>query len=377
MVAGFAHAPLTKGILITLTITSILVSLFQLKPFIHLQIHPHLTVHHQYYRLITQHFAFTNSSELFLGLLLFYDAGVKVERTFGTYKYASFLVVTTTLYTAVQVILFGLSSFLLAQYTKSPWSPGVAEGLGEKHWFISGRTPAGPWALLFSILHQHSSIVPHLWSISISDSLMLTDKDITTYSLALLVAFSHPSSSLFASLLATVISALYRTGSGPFCRLKQYRIPLRLYRILSLLLTPWIGQTRLPQRSWRVEPPARRTREAREARLAQHNAALVNLNRGGAGAVPRLASFLRPRRETQPPAVLPTQGGRGQVAREGEVRGGVDGRRGWNDIPPDTRAELQSFPRTDVLRAMQGSDGDPQAALNALRATSLSSVPDP
>lgn len=361
MVAGFAHTPLTKGILITLTITSILISLFQLKPFVHLQIHPHLTLYHQYYRLLIQHFAFTNSSELFLALLIFYNAGVNVERTFGTYKYASFLLVTTTLYTAVQVLLLGFGSFVFAQYTNSNAEGGNNTKVVEQPWYVTGRAPAGPWGPLFAILHQHAQIIPHLWSISISDSLILTDKDITTHSLALLLSISQPPSSLLSTFLALLVSALYRTDRGPFSRLKHYRIPLRLYRILALVMTPWIGQVRVPQRSWRVEPPVRRTREAREARLAEHNAAVANLNRSSAGAVPRLASFLRRRRETQVVApVLPTQG---TVGEEG-------GRRWWNDVPPDSRAELNRYPRNEVMGAMQRSDGNVEDALRSLRGSS-------
>ena len=143
-VAGFSHASLTKGLLILTSIVSVLTSLFQLKPHLHFQFHPHLTVHHQWYRLFTQHFAFTNSSELFLALLLLYNAGVKVERTFGTRKFAAFLFVTTALYTGAQLVVLGIVSIVLQRY-----SDGSVKDT-DKHWLALGRTPAGPWAPLFA-----------------------------------------------------------------------------------------------------------------------------------------------------------------------------------------------------------------------------------
>ncbi|SPO30620.1 uncharacterized protein UTRI_05237 [Ustilago trichophora] len=358
MVAGFAHAPLTKGILIIVSIASVLVSLFQLKPFIHLQIHPHLTLHHQWYRLFSQHFAFTNSSELFLALLLLYNAGVKVERTFGTYKFASFLAVITALYTLAQVVLLGLASLLLTRYTAPSETRNGVEREAQKHWLINGASPAGPWGPLFAIIHQHQSIIPHLWSISLAPpDLQLTDQHIQIHSLSLLLAFSQTTSTLFASTLGILISSVYRSHIPPFSKLKHYRLPLRLYRIAALLFTPWIGETRPPQRSWRAEAPMRRTLQAREARLAEHNAAVANLNRTSSG-LPRIASLLR-RRESagQSPGQGPGQG-QGQTQGSGQ---GLPGRvqqrlstigersegAGWNDVPPNLGAIGRAGPRRD------------------------------
>lgn len=333
MVAGFAHAPLTKGVLITLSISTVLVALFQLKPFVHLQVYPHIAVHHQWYRLVTQHFAFVNSSELFLALLLLYNASVKVERMFGTYKFASFLVVTTALYTAVQLLLLGASSLLFTRYltgagADSPDKAAVANE--ERHWLSSGSCAAGPYGPIFAIVYQYHCIVPYLWSFQVG-SLELTDQHVTTTSLSVLLAISQPPSTLFSAALSTAISSLYRSGR----RLSEWRIPLRVYRICSLLFSPWIGQTRLPQRSWRAEPPVRRTLQAREARLAEHNAAVSNLNRSSSGiGMPRIASLLQQRRRA---ALLPQTQGQGQGS-PGVVQHAVTTpartRVGWNDVPP-------------------------------------------
>lgn len=297
MIAGFANAPVTKGVLIALAVGSVCASLFQLKPFVHLQIHPHLDTHHQYYRPLVQHVAFTNSSELFLALLLFYNAGVKVERTFGTYKYASFLAVTTVIFTAVQFVVLAACSLLFLRV--DPAQESGLEKEVERSWVVLGRSPAGPWGPLFAVLFQYHRVIPYVWSMRV-EQLELSDKAIEVYSLAALLAVSQGTSSVFVAVLGVMVSAAYRSKRGPMRRLHKYRLPVRVYRILAFLLSPVVGEIRRPQRSWRVERPDRPTLAVREARLAEHSATVANLNRSGnALGMPRLASLLR-RRSAQP-----------------------------------------------------------------------------
>lgn len=106
MVTGFAHAPWTKGrqydttdaaAIAVLAFTSLLTALLDAKPFLQFRIVPHITTHHQvrtrgaltqFWQLAVYPFAYTNSSELFLGSLLLYHAGRPVERLFGTRKFS-------------------------------------------------------------------------------------------------------------------------------------------------------------------------------------------------------------------------------------------------------------------------------------------------
>ena len=48
---------------------------------------PHLTRDHQLWRLVLHHFAFANSTELFLGVLLLFYTSIAIERLFGSLKY--------------------------------------------------------------------------------------------------------------------------------------------------------------------------------------------------------------------------------------------------------------------------------------------------
>lgn len=85
-------------------LASLMVAIFDVKHYFHLQVIPRLTYNqimltirqlvphlsrdHQYWRLLTHHLVYANSSELFIWELLLYNVGVSVERSFGSAKYA-------------------------------------------------------------------------------------------------------------------------------------------------------------------------------------------------------------------------------------------------------------------------------------------------
>ena len=87
VVVGFAYAPLTKVVMAGLCLTSLLVSLLSLKLYIPFRLHPHILVYHQYWQAWAYHVAFTNSSELFLGIMILYYGARHVERACGSRKY--------------------------------------------------------------------------------------------------------------------------------------------------------------------------------------------------------------------------------------------------------------------------------------------------
>ena len=87
--------------------TSIFAGIFDIKHYLHLQLVPHITKHHQvsreleclsemifgsrfaqYWRLFAHHAACASSSDLLLTELLLYNASVHIERAFGSVKYA-------------------------------------------------------------------------------------------------------------------------------------------------------------------------------------------------------------------------------------------------------------------------------------------------
>ncbi|KAG6813027.1 hypothetical protein H0H92_014561 [Tricholoma furcatifolium] len=86
---SFENASVTKGLMVGYGLTSILSGLFDVKHYFHLQLVPHLSRHHQYWRLVLHQLAFSSSSDLFIAQILLYNAGVHVERRFGSIKFAT------------------------------------------------------------------------------------------------------------------------------------------------------------------------------------------------------------------------------------------------------------------------------------------------
>ncbi|EJD53675.1 hypothetical protein AURDEDRAFT_110462 [Auricularia subglabra TFB-10046 SS5] len=226
---SFHHAPICKGLMIGLGITSIGFSLFDVKYYLPLQLVPHISRHHQYWRLLTQPLAYANSSELFIAELLLFQVGVQIERLFGNYRFASFLLVSTVVSSALSfasLVAFHAAGFYL------------------------NRIPAGPTALLFSILYQYSRIVPAAYTFNIF-SLPLSNKSFT-YLIASQLAFSQWPSSAVVALLGLLVGQLYRAD---IVGLKSYRLSLPLYNFLNRAFGGFIGSTRPPRRSLLAIPP--------------------------------------------------------------------------------------------------------------------------
>ncbi|KAJ7688690.1 hypothetical protein B0H17DRAFT_650180 [Mycena rosella] len=134
---SFEHAPVSKGLMVGLALSSILVGVFDVKHYFHLQLIPHISRHFQYWRLGTHHLAYSNSSDLFIAEILLYNIGVPIERQFGTLKFASFAVISTVLATLLEfaaLILFHRAGL--------------------------NYIPSGPSTLIFNIIYQYSRIVP-------------------------------------------------------------------------------------------------------------------------------------------------------------------------------------------------------------------------
>ncbi|KAI8869378.1 hypothetical protein GQ42DRAFT_123846, partial [Ramicandelaber brevisporus] len=86
--SGYYAAPVTKLLIGSITLLSLLASIYRLQPYAVLSFDPHLIRDFQLYRLATSQLIVTSSYELFLvGLLLHELRGV--ERMLGAAKYAS------------------------------------------------------------------------------------------------------------------------------------------------------------------------------------------------------------------------------------------------------------------------------------------------
>lgn len=131
--------------------------------------------------------------------------------------------------------------------------------------------PAGPTALVFSILYQFARLVPHAYTFKIF-GVTFTNK-IFMYILAFQVNYtpigrqsqliallhfaisqlliSQPPGSVAASAIGLLAGQLYRTDA---LGLKGFRLPRALQRFASRFLLPLVGSTRPPRRTNRALP---------------------------------------------------------------------------------------------------------------------------
>ncbi|KAH9049674.1 hypothetical protein EDB84DRAFT_1260626 [Lactarius hengduanensis] len=225
---SFQHAPVTKGVMMALAVSSITVAIFDAKQSFHLQLVPHISRDHQYWRFFGHHVAFSNSSELFLWELILYSIGVSIERQFGCVKYASFLVVSIPLVTALEL----LSLLVLHRFGPS---------FNVIH--------SGPVGLAFNLLYQYSILVPATYHFRVF-GVTLSNK-IFIYTLALLLAFSQPWSTTLVAALGLTAGALYRSD---LANLKGYRLPPWFVRLSSRYLLSLVGETRAVRRTNRALP---------------------------------------------------------------------------------------------------------------------------
>lgn len=182
------------GLMMGYALTSIVCGIFDVKHHLHLQVWisyssirffltapysqlvPHISRHHQvmihslakiaqpetippvvqYWRLVTHHLAFSNSSDLLVAQLLLYGVGINIERQFGSVKYAVCTIDTKTLERSTKTLphqSFAIVSTLMSTILEFS-SLILLNRFGLNH------IPPGPTALVFSILYQWYRLVP-------------------------------------------------------------------------------------------------------------------------------------------------------------------------------------------------------------------------
>ncbi|KAF8165706.1 hypothetical protein B0H34DRAFT_647781 [Crassisporium funariophilum] len=248
---SFENASVTKGLIVACAITSIFAGIFDVKHYFHVQFVPHISRHHQYWRLLSHHLAFTNSSDLFVAELILYNVGVQIERQFGSLKYASFVFVSilvATLLEFMTLILFHRA------------------GLNHISMGLS--------VLVFSILYQYSRIVPPLYTFRIF-GLSLNNKSFN-YLLALQIAISRPPSSVAVAIIGIMTGQLYRSD---LASLNTYRLPPSVVRFSTRFISPLIGSLRAPRRSNRALPDEIRNISTRVNEASAQNEEVITTAR--------------------------------------------------------------------------------------------------
>ncbi|KAG0170372.1 hypothetical protein DFQ30_002572 [Apophysomyces sp. BC1015] len=210
--AGFYNVPITKLLVLSIGGCSILAAMLDFKPLLHLQLSPHLTIHHQFWRLISSHCAFANSGEMFFGTLLLYTMRV-IERQYGSAKYAAFVFLALL-----------ISTFLEVGVLVS----GARLGLRS--------IPGGPYALIFAMLYQYHRIIPITYRFRIF-GMTLNDK-MFVYILALQIFLSQSFSTIAPCSCGLMTGALYRSDIG---NMKQWRFPTNIQSLADRFLKPLLA----------------------------------------------------------------------------------------------------------------------------------------
>ncbi|CAO3687266.1 unnamed protein product [Umbelopsis ramanniana] len=259
--AGFYNAPISKVIALSVGATSLLASVLNIKPYFHLQLSPHLTTHHQFWRLLVSHVAFANSSDLLFGGIMIYHMRV-IERHFGTAKYAAFIAIAWLVSTLLEVGAL----VMLAK-------------LGLR------SIPAGPFAILFAMLYQYHRIIPVTYKFKIF-GVTLSDK-MYIYVIATHMMLSQSIATIAPAACGLFAGALYRSD---IIGIKRWRFPKVVNNFATRFLLPFVASA----------PAARSTATTPEQRAQSTGLPMEAM----------MASGIRNRR---------------QAGRAGQPRGGVDG----------------------------------------------------
>ncbi|KAI8076884.1 uncharacterized protein BX664DRAFT_344168 [Halteromyces radiatus] len=216
--AGFYNAPVTKLLVVSIGVLSILGSILKLKPYYQLQLFPHITIHHQFWRLITCQIPFTSSGDVFFGTMIIYSMRI-IERQFGTSKYVAFVFVTICLATLLEIgaLVTGIK-------------------LGFRY------VPGGPYALLFAMLYQYHRMVPGLYRFRIFN--ITFNNKIFLYMLCFQIFISQGVNTIVPCVCGLLAGAFYRSDVGG---IKQWRFSDRLQSFSSRYLQPLLATPPVPR----------------------------------------------------------------------------------------------------------------------------------
>ncbi|KAI1796117.1 hypothetical protein LXA43DRAFT_988443 [Ganoderma leucocontextum] len=231
---SFEYASVTKTLMLGIALTSAVVGIFDLKHYLNLQLVPHISKHHQYWRLLVHHLACASSSDLLLTELLLYNVGIPIERAFGGVKYASFFVIS-----AVTTMLVSFVTLLLAQLT-----PMTRTNFNNM--------PGGPFAILFAIVYQYMRLVPPAYHFRVF-GVGMSDK-IWIYAIAIQLTVARLPATVLPTAVGLFVGYLYRSD---VLQLKSWRLPRRAVQLAEEWVKPLLGEDKPVRRTHRVLPEPR------------------------------------------------------------------------------------------------------------------------
>ncbi|KAI9880551.1 MAG: hypothetical protein M1830_002250 [Pleopsidium flavum] len=150
LTSGFTNAPISRFLVLFVIAGSIIVSITDSKYLFYIQVVPHLWRYKQAWRLLVWQACFTNSTEVLFAAMSLYHLRI-IERLWGSRKFASFLLSTLPYTTLLPPLLLAL----------------LLRPLTFNH---INYLPAGPVAIIFSLLAQYHAVIPHVYKYRIATS---------------------------------------------------------------------------------------------------------------------------------------------------------------------------------------------------------------
>ncbi|KAG8890495.1 hypothetical protein FRB98_007842 [Tulasnella sp. 332] len=270
-------------------------------------------------------------------MVLLFNVGINIERTFGSRKYGSFLIVSGLLSTLLTFLTLLLTSRFGLNYL-----------------------PPAPVAIILAIMYQHYRVVPISYTFRIS--VFNVSNKAFQYFLAYLLAISDPPGTLVTCIIGLVTGQIYRSD---IVSLKNYRVSSRFERFCVRFILPLIGTTRAPRYSNRALPNDYAPNAAYRRDQATSAASPEDIDDRAAAAAATTGTATGASGDTTTPA-------RRQPSAMSEWVDELTGRRGGQGLRVPTDEEISTLtgmfpglPREQVVSALQRSQ-DIQTAADAL-----------
>ncbi|KAF2178346.1 hypothetical protein K469DRAFT_676067 [Zopfia rhizophila CBS 207.26] len=227
--SGFTNAPVSRFLVFSTVIGALIASLTDTRYYFHIEVVPHIWNYGQFWRVLTWHLCYTNSTEVIFGVGSFYYLRI-IERLWGSRKFTSFLL-STLPYTA-------LLPPLILTFVLRPLTFGRINHL-----------PAGPTPIIFALLAQYYAAIPYTYRYRLAPyaptsstessssssqsnantatsiwnkSITLTSKSLS-YLLPLQLALSQLPGSLLSAAVGWAVGTAYRRDILPYA--STWRIP--------------------------------------------------------------------------------------------------------------------------------------------------------
>lgn len=250
--AGFVHAPVTKTIIATAVLSTVLGSIIESQTRLTLHLEP-IVNSLQIWRLFTHNFVFTTPGELIFGIVLIYFFR-QFERQLGSSRFTAFAIITSTIYTAVLVTIQSINMDLIAA--------------------------SGPYCLIFGGMVHFFFETPKIYHFQLLGAVNLSDKTFA-YLLAVQLIFSTPPRSLISCAAGVLAGVCYRL---PPVR-EHADMPDAVVQFCSSYVLPWLGTAPRPTLSRRNRAVARHARvNAAASGLVDTDAQIHDLPTGEAGS---------------------------------------------------------------------------------------------